>query len=159
MSSPSPVSRVMAFHVGDRSRTSVKRLSAKIPRVYRQRTTFYTNQYVVYIEGIPAAQHWAISRLAHKTGHRERCNPTLRQRFTRLLCEALSFSKTRTNQIGVMQLFICHDKLTSAAAESGHGLDSTTTTTRPPSPPQMVPCGCSPGELASSSLGQTICHK
>jgi insertion element IS1 protein InsB len=40
--------QVIAFHVGDRSRTSAKRLWAKIPEAYRQHATFYTDQYVVY---------------------------------------------------------------------------------------------------------------
>jgi IS1 family transposase len=41
----------MAFHVGDRSRKSAKRLWAKIPLVYRHHATFYTDQYVVYEGG------------------------------------------------------------------------------------------------------------
>ena len=39
--------QVMALHVGDRSRTSAKRLWVTIPEVYRQHATFYTDQYVV----------------------------------------------------------------------------------------------------------------
>jgi insertion element IS1 protein InsB len=49
--------QVIAFHVGDRSRRSAKRLWAKIPEAYRQHATFYTDQYVVYEGVIPAAQH------------------------------------------------------------------------------------------------------
>ena len=40
--------RVMACHVGDRSRKSAKRLWAKIPRAYRQHATFYTDQAAVF---------------------------------------------------------------------------------------------------------------
>jgi IS1 family transposase len=54
--------QVIAFHVGDRSRRSAKRLWAKIPHAYRQHATFYTDQYVVYDGVIPAAQHRAISK-------------------------------------------------------------------------------------------------
>jgi insertion element IS1 protein InsB len=43
--------QVMAFHVGDRSRKSAKRLWAKIPQAYRQHAMFYTDQYVVYAGG------------------------------------------------------------------------------------------------------------
>jgi len=39
--------QVIAFHVGDRSRTSAKQLWATIPHAYRQHATFYTDQYVV----------------------------------------------------------------------------------------------------------------
>jgi IS1 family transposase len=40
--------QVIAFHVGDRSRRSAKRLWAKIPQAYRRQATFYTDQYVAY---------------------------------------------------------------------------------------------------------------
>jgi insertion element IS1 protein InsB len=85
--------QVIAFHVGDRSRKSAKRLWAKIPLVYRHHATFYTDQYVVYEGVIPTAQHHAISKLARKTNHIERFNNTLRQRVSRLVREALSSSK------------------------------------------------------------------
>jgi insertion element IS1 protein InsB len=108
--------QVIAFHVGDRSRKSAKRLWAKIPSAYRHHATFYTDQYVVYEGVIPAAQHQAISKLARKTNHIERFNNTLRQRVSRLVREALSFSKKLANHIGAIKLFICHYNLTRAAA-------------------------------------------
>jgi insertion element IS1 protein InsB len=108
--------QVIAFHVGDRSRKSAKRLWAKIPHAYRQHATFYTDQYVVYEGVIPAAQHRAITKLARKTNHIERFNNTLRQRVSRLVREALSFSKKLANHIGAIKLFICHYNLTRAAA-------------------------------------------
>jgi insertion element IS1 protein InsB len=108
--------QVIAFHVGDRSRTSAKCLWAKIPHAYRQYATFYTDQYVVYEGLIPAAQHRAISKLARKTNHIERFNTTLRQRVSRLVREALSLSKRLANHIGAIKLFICHYNLTRAAA-------------------------------------------
>ena len=108
--------QVIAFHVGDRSRKSARRLWAKIPLVYRQHATFYTDQYVVYDEVIPAAQHRAIHKLARKTNHIERFNNTLRQRVSRLVREALSFSKKLANHVGAIKLFICHYNLTRAAA-------------------------------------------
>ena len=61
--------QIIAFHVGDRSHTSAEHLWAKIPQAYRQHATFYTNQYVVYEQVIPAAQRKAISKLARKTNH------------------------------------------------------------------------------------------
>ena len=107
---------VMAFHVGDRSRRSAKRLWAKIPRAYRQHATFYTDQDVVDAGMIPVAQHRAISQLARQTNHIERFTNTLRQRVSRLVREALSFSKKLAHHVGAIQLFICHDNLTRAAA-------------------------------------------
>jgi insertion element IS1 protein InsB len=108
--------QVIAFHVGDRSRTSAQRLWAKIPEAYRQHATFYTDQYVVYERVIPAAQHRPINKLARKTNHIERFNNTLRQRVSRLVREALSFSKKLANHIGAIKLFICHYNLTRAVA-------------------------------------------
>ena len=106
--------QVMAFHVGDRSRKSAKRLWAKIPQAYRQHAMFYTDQYGVYEGVIPAAQHEAINKLARKTNHIERFNNTLRQRVSRLVRETLSFSKTLANHIGAIKFFICHYNLTRA---------------------------------------------
>jgi insertion element IS1 protein InsB len=108
--------QVMAFHVGDRSRTSAMRLWAKIPRAYRQHATFYTDQYVVYARVIPEGQHRSISQLARKTHHLERSHNTLRQRMSRLVREALSFSKKLANHTGAIKLFICDYNLTRTAA-------------------------------------------
>src|SRR5262249_5565088 len=91
--------QVIALHVGDRSHTSAEHLWAKIPQAYRQHATFYTDQYVVYAQVIPAAQHQAISKLARKTNHIERFNNALRQRGSRLVRDALSFSKKLANHI------------------------------------------------------------
>ena len=108
--------QVMAFHVGDRSRKSAKRLWAKIPLAYRQHATFHTDQYVVYEGVMPAAPHRTINKLARQSNHLERFNHTLRQRVSRLVREALSCSKKLAHHIGAMKLFICHYTLTRAAA-------------------------------------------
>jgi IS1 family transposase len=94
--------QVIAFHVGDRSHKSAEHLWAKLPRAYRQHATFFTDQYVVYEKVIPAAQHKAISKLARKTNHIERFNNTLRQCVSRLVREALSFSKKLANHVGAI---------------------------------------------------------
>jgi insertion element IS1 protein InsB len=110
--------QVMAFHVGDRSRKSARRLWAKMPQAYRHHATFYTDQYVVYAGVSPAAQHPAVSTFARKTNHIERFNNTLRQRVSRLVREALSFSKKFANYIGAIKMLICHYNLTRAAARA-----------------------------------------
>jgi IS1 family transposase len=108
--------QIIAFDVGDRSHTSAEHLWAKILPAYRQHATFSTDQYVVYEQVMPAAQHQAISKLARQTNHIERFNNTLRQRVARLVREALSFSKKLAHHIGAIKLFICHYNLTRAAA-------------------------------------------
>ena len=107
--------QIIACYVGDRSRKSFKKLWAMIPKAYRQHATFYTDQYVVYNGVIPAAQHDPIGKLARKTNHIERLNNTLRQRVSRLVRSALSFSKILANHIGAIKYFICHYNLTKAA--------------------------------------------
>jgi insertion element IS1 protein InsB len=87
------IRQIIAFHVGDRSRKSARQLWGKIPKTYRQYATFHTDQHVVYKGMIPAAQHQAITKKARKTNHIERFNNTLRQRVSRLVRRALSFSK------------------------------------------------------------------
>jgi insertion element IS1 protein InsB len=110
---------ITAVPVGDRSRRSAKALWAKMPLAYHQHAMLYTDQYVVYEGVIPAAQHRAINKLARKTNHIERCNNTLRQRVSRLVRDALSFSKKLANHIGIIKLFICHYNLTKASALHG----------------------------------------
>src|SRR5215467_3719017 len=108
--------QIIAFHVGDRSRTSGKALWAHIPPVYREQATFHTDQYDVYKGVIPAEQHRAITKQARKTNPIARFNKTLRQRVSRLVRETLSFSKTLANHIGAIKYFICHYNLTRRGA-------------------------------------------
>jgi len=108
--------QIIAFHVGDRSHKRAAPLGATRPQAYRQHATVYTDQYVVSEQVIPAAQHRASSTWARKTKHLERFNNTLRQRLSRLVRDALSFSKKLANHIGAIKLFICHYNLTRAAA-------------------------------------------
>ena len=108
--------QVIAFHVGDRSRDSAKQLWAKIPLVYREQATFYTDQYDAYTGVIPAERHKAITKHARKTNHIERFNNTLRQHVSRLVRETLLFSKKLAHHIGAIKYFICHYNLTRAAA-------------------------------------------
>jgi IS1 family transposase len=107
--------QIIAFHMGDRSWKSFRKLWAMIPKVYHQHATLYTDHYAVYKGVIPAAQHYPIGKLARKTNHIERFNKTLRQRMSRLVRSALSFSKKLANHIGAIKMFICHYNLTKAA--------------------------------------------
>jgi insertion element IS1 protein InsB len=111
-----PTRQVIAFHVGDRSRASAAELWAKIPLIYREQVTFYTDQYGAYTGVIPPDRHKAITKKARKTNHIERFNNTLRQRVSRLVRETLSFSKKLAHHIGAIKYFICHYNLMRAAA-------------------------------------------
>lgn len=97
--------QVIAFQVGDRSRKSARKRWQKIPAVYRQQATFYTDGYASYHGVIPSAQHHVITKTARTTNHVERLNCTLRQRVSRLVRATLSFSKKLDNHIGAIKYF------------------------------------------------------
>lgn len=98
--------QIIAFHVGDRSRRSARKLWNSIPEHYRDKAMFYTDDWDSYKGVIPADRH----RVA-KGNHIERFNCTMRQRISRLVRKALSFSKKLENHIGAIKYFICHYNL------------------------------------------------
>jgi IS1 transposase len=49
--------QVLAFHVGERSQKSARRLGNQLPAAYRERATFHTDAYAPYGRVIPQAQH------------------------------------------------------------------------------------------------------
>ena len=98
----------LAFYVGDRSRRSAKQLWQRIPAVYREQATFYTDAWAAYKEVIPAARHRICAKSTGHTNFIERFNCTLRQRVSRLVRDALSFSKNLAHHIGAIKYFICH---------------------------------------------------
>jgi insertion element IS1 protein InsB len=87
-------------------RESAQALWANIPEVYRGQATFHTDQYEPYRGVIPADRHKAITKKARRTNHIERFNNILRQRVSRLVREALSFSKKLANHIGAIKYLI-----------------------------------------------------
>ena len=100
--------QVIAFYVGDRSRRSAKKLWGRIPQEYREDATFYTDGWAAYKGVIPAARHQVCAKATGHTNMIERFNCTLRQRVSRLVREALSFSKKLENHIGAIKYFICY---------------------------------------------------
>lgn len=108
--------QVIAFQVGDRRRNSARQLWQKLPPIYRDRATFYTDGHASYQGVIPSAQHQVITKKARTTNHIERLNCTLRQRVSRLVRATLSFSKTLGNHIGAIKYFLCHYNLELTAA-------------------------------------------
>ena len=100
--------KALAFYVGDRSRRSARKLWRGIPAVYREHANFYTDAWEAYKEVIPAAQHRICAKRTGHTNIIERFNCTLRQRVSRLVRGALSFSKSLCNHIGAIKYFICH---------------------------------------------------
>ena len=100
--------QVIAFYVGDRSRESARRLWRRIPQDYRERATFYSDDWEAYKGVLPAERHRVCGKGSGLTSGVERFNCTLRQRVSRLVRKALSFSKKLENHIGAIKYFICH---------------------------------------------------
>ena len=98
----------IAFHIGDRSGESAMKLWKSIPKNYRDKATFYTDDWQAYKGVIPKESH---SVIKGKENHIERFNCTMRQRISRLVRKALSFSKKLENHIGAIKYFICHHNL------------------------------------------------
>jgi insertion element IS1 protein InsB len=103
--------QIIAFHVGDRSGESARKLWESIPKSYRDKATFYTDDWQAYKGVIPKERHRVVKG---KANHIERFNCTMRQRISRLVRKALSFSKKLKNHIGAIKYFICDYNLQRA---------------------------------------------
>ncbi len=100
--------QVIAFYVGDRSRESARQLWRRIPAAYRERATFYSDDWEAYRGVIPAERHVVCGKESGLTSGVERFNCTLRQRVSRLVRKTLSFSKKLADHIGAIKYFICY---------------------------------------------------
>ncbi len=80
----------------------------RIPRLYREQASFYTDDWEAYRQVIPAAQHQVCDKGPVHTNAIVRFNCTFRQRVSRLVRKTLSFSKKLENHIGPIKYFICH---------------------------------------------------
>ena len=100
--------QVIAFYVGDRSRESARRLWQRLPAAYRERATFYSDNWEAYKGVIPPERHQVCGKESGLTSGVERFNCTLRQRVSRLVRKTLSFSKKLANHVGAIKYFICH---------------------------------------------------
>ena len=72
--------QVIAFHVGDRSSKSARKLWNKIPPEYREQARFQTDDWKAYKSVIPKTQHQVCAKGSGMTNVIERFNCTLRQR-------------------------------------------------------------------------------
>ena len=99
---------VIGLYIGDRSRKSAKALWDSLPPVYKQCAVCYTDFWESYEGVIPSKRHRPVNKQSGKTSYIERLNCTLRQRISRLVRKALSFSKSLENHIGAIWYFIHH---------------------------------------------------
>ncbi len=100
--------QIIGFHIGDRSENSAKILWETIHPFFKSNCLFFTDFYKPYQNVIPEQNHVAIKKSfkSRFTNHIERFNNTLRQRCSRLVRLALSFSKKIENHVAAIKYFI-----------------------------------------------------
>lgn len=100
--------QIIAAYVGNRDEEAARCLWNRFPAIYREYGDCYTDFWSAYESIIPSDQHHAVGKQTGKTNYIERFNNTLRQRVSRLVRKALSFSKKLANHIGSIFYFIHH---------------------------------------------------
>lgn len=102
--------QIVALHLGERGAAGAKGLWDNMPEHYRQQATFYTDEWEAYKLVLPAERHRASGR-KKDTNHAERFFCTLRQRCSRLVRKALSFSKRLDRHLRAIRFFVANYNL------------------------------------------------
>lgn len=100
--------QIIGLHLGGRSAEDALKLWASIPEFFRQNAHFFSDYWQAYQTILDPEQHFAVGKASGLTAHIERFNGTMRQRVSRLVRKALSFSKSFENHFGAIKYFICH---------------------------------------------------
>lgn len=103
-----PVNRqIIGLHIGKRSKDDAQKLWESIPAFFREQVSFFSDYWQAYQAVFEPETHFAVGKDSGLTAYIERFNATLRQRVSRLVRKALSFSKSWENHIGAIKYFIC----------------------------------------------------
>ncbi len=97
---------VVGCAIGPRDKETAEELWSSLPPEYRQRAVCYTDFLETYHSVLPSTRHRAVDKASGKTSLIERLNNTIRQRCSRLVRKALSFSKKLANHVGAIWYFI-----------------------------------------------------
>ena len=84
---------IVGVYIGRRDAAAAQALWDSLSQVYREHAVSYTDFWEAYQTVIPPERHHAVGKESGQTNHIERFNGTLRQRVSRLVRKALSFSK------------------------------------------------------------------
>lgn len=103
--------QIIAFHVGGRSGKDAQLFYEKIPAVFKEISGFFSDYWQAYGSVFESENHFGVGKDSGLTAYIERFNCTIRQRASRLVRKALSFSKSLDNHIGAIKYFICHYNL------------------------------------------------
>ena len=103
-----PVNRqIIAFHVWGRGGEDAKLFHEKIPTFFKKNAAFFSDYWQAYVTAFVEEEHFGVGKDSGLTAYIERFNCTIRQRCSRLVRKALSFSKSVENHINVIKYFIC----------------------------------------------------
>ena len=100
--------QIIGLHMGGRSAEDAQKLWESIPLFFRENAHFFSDYWQAYQTILDPEKHFAVGKDSGLTAHIERFNGTLRQRVSRLVRKALSFSKSLANHLGAVKYFICH---------------------------------------------------
>lgn len=107
--------QIVGMHLGGRSAKDARKLWESIPEFFRQNAHFFSDYWQAYQTILDPEQHFAVGKASGLTAHIERFNGTMRQRVSRLVRKALSFSKSFENHLGAIKYFICQYNLEKIA--------------------------------------------
>jgi IS1 family transposase len=99
---------IVGVAIGARDEATARALWESLPAVYRQCAVCYSDFWDAYACVLPSKRHRPVGKASGQTSRIERLNNTLRQRISRLVRKALSFSKKVENHIGVIWYFVHH---------------------------------------------------
>lgn len=100
--------RVIGCYIGRRNHKSAQKLWDSLPRRYRENSICYTDFWDAYAQVIEPERHYPVGKETGETSHVERLNNTFRQRISRLVRQALSFSRNLFNHRSAIWYFIHH---------------------------------------------------
>jgi insertion element IS1 protein InsB len=101
--------QILSFFIGDGAMDSCQRLWRKVPDEYFRCRSFSDAWQACHC--LPSATHQLVGKETGETAHLERLNNTLRQRISRLVRKALSFSKKEYRLNLHFKLFAVHYNL------------------------------------------------
>ncbi|WP_137761195.1 IS1 family transposase [Pontibacter sp. SGAir0037] len=100
----------MALHLGGRGAAGARSLWDNFPENYRQQAIFFTDDWDAYKQVVPEQQHKP-SKMKKDTNHAERFFSTIRQRCSRLVRKAMSFSKSLDRHLMAIRCFVANYNL------------------------------------------------
>jgi IS1 family transposase len=99
--------QIVGFHVGGRGAEDAKLFHDTIPIYFRENAAFFSDYWQAYVKAFIEEEHFGVGKHSGLTNYIERFNCTLRQRVSRLVRSALSFSKSIVNHVNAIKHFIC----------------------------------------------------